>query len=192
NPSHVLFPKLIGQANKSLDKVTVLLGDLLNTTMVHEGKLKLNLKSVNGAEVIDDCCHHVRLEGVYKIVTKGDRGLTVYADPDRINQVIINFVNNAIKYAPDSKIITVHIEKVNDMVKVAVTDKGPGVTPDKVAHLFDRYYRVEENGIQGSGLGLGLYISSEIIKKHNGEIGVDSTPGKGCAFWFTLPLNREV
>jgi len=192
NPSHVLFPKLIGQANKSLDKVTVLIGDLLNTTMVNEGKLKLNLKSFNVAEVIDDCCHHVRLEGVYKIVTKGDRGLTVYADPDRINQVIINFVNNAIKYAPDSKIITVHIEKVNDMVKVAVTDKGPGVTPDKVAHLFDRYYRVEENGIQGSGLGLGLYISSEIIKKHNGEIGVDSTPGKGCAFWFTLPLNREV
>src|SRR6185312_9086505 len=160
NPSHVLFPKLIGQANKSLDKVTVLIGDLLNTTMVNEGKLKLNLKSFNVAEVIDDCCHHVRLEGVYKIVTKGDRGLTVYADPDRINQVIINFVNNAIKYAPDSKIITVHIEKVNDMVKVAVTDKGPGVTPDKVAHLFDRYYRVEENGIQGSGLGLGLYISS--------------------------------
>jgi PAS domain S-box-containing protein len=192
SPSHVLFPKLIGQANKSLDKVTILIDDLLNTTMVNEGKLHLSLKPFIMAGLINDCCHHIRLEGVYKIVTKGDLKVEVYADADRINQVLINFVNNAIKYAPDSKIITVYVEKVNDMVKVSVTDKGPGVTSDKLAHLFDRYYRVEESGIQGSGLGLGLYISSEIIKKHNGQIGVDSVPGKGSTFWFTLPVNRDV
>jgi two-component system CheB/CheR fusion protein len=189
NPSNTLFPILIGQANKSLDKVTILIDDLLNTTMVNEGKLKLNLKSFNIAELIDDCCHHVRLEGTYKIVTKGDRELNVYADADRINQVMINFVNNAIKYAPDSKTITVHIERAGDMVKISVADNGPGVTPDKLEHLFDRYYRVEGNGIQGSGLGLGLYISSEIIKKHNGQIGVDSELGKGSTFWFTLPVS---
>jgi PAS domain S-box-containing protein len=192
DPSHILFPKLIGQANKSLDKVTVLIDDLLNTTMVNEGKLHLSLKPFIMAELINDCCHYIRLEGIFKIVTKGDLKVEVYADADRINQVLINFVNNAIKYAPDSKIITVYIEKINDMVKVSVTDKGPGVTSDKLTHLFDRYYRVEGNGIQGSGLGLGLYISSEIIKKHNGEIGVDSIPGKGSTFWFTLPVNREV
>lgn len=187
DPSHALFPKLIGQANKSLDKVTILIDDLLNTTMVNEGKLNLHLKSFNLAELINDCCHHVRLEGVYRIVTKGDRELKVYADADRINQVMINFVNNAIKYAPDSKTITVHIERVGDMAKVSVADTGPGVIPEKLAHLFDRYYRVEGNGIQGSGLGLGLYISSEIIKKHTGLIGVDSELGKGSTFWFTLP-----
>jgi PAS domain S-box-containing protein len=188
-PSHKLFPILIGQANKSLDKVTILISDLLNTTMVNEGKLHLNLKSFNIAELIDDCCHHVRLGGVYKIVTKGDRELNVSADADRINQVMINLINNAIKYAPDSKTITVYIEKINDMAKISVTDKGPGVIPDKLAHLFDRYYRVEGNGIQGSGLGLGLYISSEIIKKHDGQIGVDSELGKGTTFWFTLPVS---
>src|SRR5665213_2626917 len=192
DPSHALFPKLIEQANKSLDKVTILIDDLLNTTMVNAGKLHLSLKPFIVSELIDDCCHYVRLEGEYKIVTEGDLKVEVYADADRINQVLINFVNNAIKYAPESKIITAHIEKINDMVKVSVTDKGPGVTSDKLAHLFDRYYRVEGNGIQGSGLGLGLYISSEIIKKHNGEIGVDSAPGKGSTFWFTLPVNREV
>ncbi|GAC1302007.1 MAG: hypothetical protein NVSMB24_05850 [Mucilaginibacter sp.] len=192
NPSHALFPKLIAQANKSLDKVTILIDDLLNTTMVTEGKLNLHLKSFNLAELINDCCHHVRLEGIYNIVTKGDVDLIVYADADRINQVMINLVNNAIKYAPDSKTITVHIEQVGDMAKVSVADTGPGVIPDKLAHLFDRYYRVEGNGIQGSGLGLGLYISSEIIKKHTGQIGVDSELGKGSTFWFTLPIALDI
>jgi PAS domain S-box-containing protein len=189
DPSHTLFPNLIGQANKSLDKVTVLIDDLLNTAMVNEGKLRLNLKSFIIAELIDECCNYIRREEVYTVLTKGDLKLKVYADVDRVNQVMINFINNAIKYAPESKIITVYIERVNDMVKVSVTDTGPGVIPDKLGHLFDRYYRVEGNGIQGSGLGLGLYISSEIIKKHNGEIGVDSELGKGTTFWFTLPVS---
>jgi two-component system CheB/CheR fusion protein len=74
------------------------------------------------------------------------------------------------------------------MAKVSVTDKGPGITDDKLNHLFDRYYRVQTHGIQGSGLGLGLYICAEIIKKHDGEIGVTSQLGKGSTFWFTLPL----
>ncbi|HWZ14392.1 MAG TPA: ATP-binding protein [Mucilaginibacter sp.] len=188
DPSHALFPKLISQANKSLDKVTILIDDLLNTTMVNEGKLNLHLKSFNLAELINECCHHVRMEGIYNIITKGDVYLNVYADADRINQVMINLVNNAIKYAPDSKIITVHIEQAGDMAKVSVADTGPGVIPDKLTRLFDRYYRVEGNGIQGSGLGLGLYISSEIIKKHSGQIGVDSELGRGSTFWFTLPV----
>jgi len=190
NPSHVLFPKLIGQANKSLEKVTVLIDDLLNTAMVNDGKLKLNLKSFNIAELIDECCHHVRQQSLYSVLVIGDLKLDVFADADRISQVLINFINNAIKYAPESKIITIAIEKEDDMVKVAVKDNGPGVITDKLMHLFDRYYRVEESGIQGSGLGLGLYISSEIIKKHNGQIGVDSILGKGSTFWFTLPVQQ--
>ena len=100
---------------------------------------------------------------------------------------MINFVNNAIKYAPESKEIRVNIKKVNDLVKVSVTDEGPGITEDRVPHLFDRYYRVDSTGLKYSGLGLGLYISAEIIKKHKGEIGVYSEPGKGSTFWFTLP-----
>ena len=115
--------------------------------------------------------------------------LQVYADAERVNQVVINFVNNAIKYAPESKEIKINIEKVTDMAKVSVSDKGPGISADKLTHLFDRYYRVDTSGVQYSGLGLGLYISAEIIKKHNGQIGVDSELGKGSTFWFTLPLS---
>ena len=93
------------------------------------------------------------------------------------------------KYAPGSKEILIRIEKLKDKVKVSVSDKGPGIRPEKLPHVFDRYFRVDTSGSKYSGLGLGLYISKEIIKKHNGEIGANSKLGKGSTFWFTLPLS---
>ena len=188
DPSPVLFPNLIGQANKSLDKVNVLIQDLLNASKVNEGQLHLNQKLFVISKLIDDCCPHVRTEGIYTIKTEGDLEIEIFADEGRIDQVVINFVNNAIKYAPNSKEIYIKVEKVNDMAKVSVIDKGPGISADKLPHLFDRYYRADSSGSQYSGLGLGLYICSEIVKKHKGLIGVDSEIGKGSTFWFALPL----
>ena len=188
NPANLVVPKLIGQANKSLDKVIVLMDDLLNASIANEGQLHINKKLVTLSQIIEDCCPHVRAEGIFNIKTEGDMDVKVYADAARIEQVVINFVNNAIKYAPGSKEIRIDIEKVDDMAKVSIIDKGPGIPPDKLLHLFDRFYRVDSSGSQYSGLGLGLYISSEIIKKHNGQIGVESELGKGSTFWFTLPV----
>ncbi|RWY46192.1 PAS domain-containing sensor histidine kinase [Mucilaginibacter gilvus] len=188
NPTNIMLPKLIVQANKSLDKVSVLMDDLLNASIANEGQLHINKKRINLSELIEECCPHVRTEGIYTIITEGDTDVEVYADAARIDQVVINFVNNAIKYSADSKEIRIFIEKVNDMAKVSIIDKGPGIPPDKLLHLFDRFYRVDSSGSQYSGLGLGLYISAEIIKKHNGQIGVNSELGKGSTFWFTLPI----
>lgn len=188
NPSPKMLPKLIELANKSLDKVSVLIDYLLNANNVNDGQLHLNQKLFIVSKVIDECCQYVRIEDMYTIITEGEIELQVYADAERINQVVINFVNNAIKYAPKSKEIRINIEKVNDMAKVSVTDKGPGIYPDKLTHLFDRYYKADNSGVQYSGLGLGLYISAEIIKKHSGRIGAYSELGKGSTFWFTLPL----
>jgi len=185
-----IVPKLIGQANKSLDRVSVLIEDLLNVSKLNQGQLHLNKTHFNINDVINDCCQHVRMEGAYSIVTDGDRELEAYGDADRIEQVVHNFVNNAIKYAPESKEIHIRIEKESEMAKVSVSDTGPGIPPEKVPHLFDRYYRADSHGVQFSGLGLGLYISSEIIKRHDGQIGVDTEIGRGSTFWFTIPLKR--
>jgi signal transduction histidine kinase len=187
-PTNIMLPKLIVQANKSLDNVIVLMDDLLNASIANEGQLHINKKLLNLSEIIEECCSHVRAEGIYTIKTEGNMDVEVYADAARIDQVVINFVNNAIKYASDSKEIRIVIERVNDLAKVSVIDTGPGIPPDKLLHLFDRYYRVDSSGSQYSGLGLGLYISAEIIKKHNGQIGVNSELGKGSTFWFTLPV----
>ena len=189
NPSPKMLPTLIVQANKSLDKVSVLIEDILNASKVNEGQLHINQKLFIISELINECCHYIRIEDKYTINTEGDMELQVYADAERVNQVVINFINNAIKYAPESKEIQIHIEKVNDMAKVSVIDQGPGIPHEKISHLFERYYRVDSSGMQYSGLGLGLYISAEIIKKHNGKIGVDSELNKGSTFWFTLPLS---
>jgi two-component system CheB/CheR fusion protein len=126
-------------------------------------------------------------------IFRAERDVNVHAGRTGglIDQVLINLVNNAVKYAPESKEIVINIESVDNMVKVSVIDKGPGVILEKKVHLFERYYQADNNGNSYSGLGLGLYISSEIIKKHEGEIGVDSEVGKGSAFWFTLPIEPQ-
>jgi PAS domain S-box-containing protein len=188
-PEAPIVPKLIGQANKSLERVSILIEDLLNVSKLNQGQLHLNKTVFNIDQVIEDCCQHVRLEGTYSIITDGDKQLEAYGDAERIEQVMVNFINNAIKYAPDSKEIRIYIEQQDKMAKISVTDRGPGIPQEKVPHLFERYYRVDSQGMQFSGLGLGLYISSEIIKRHDGTIGVDTEEGKGSTFWFTIPLN---
>ena len=120
-------------------------------------------------------------------MVEGDLETAIYGDSDRIQQVIINFVNNAIKYAPNEKIIRIRAIDQEDAVRISVIDSGPGIDQEKAAHLFDRYYRVDAKGSQYSGLGLGLYISAQIIKKHGGEIGVSNNNGAGSEFWFVLP-----
>jgi two-component system sensor histidine kinase VicK len=188
SPSPKMFPVLVRQANKSLDKVNLLIKDLLNVTQLNSGQLHLSKSWVTMSSLVDDCCANVRAGGSYHIKTEGDLTLKVYVDASRIEQVIVNFLNNAIKYSPNSKDMLMMIEKVNDTAKVSVIDKGQGIAADKIPHIFDRYYRVDSSGSQYSGLGLGLYICSEIIKKHHGNIGVVSEIGKGSTFWFTLPI----
>lgn len=184
-PMHI---RLIEQSHRSIDKMGALIDDLLNANSITEGQLSINKTTFTLAEMIDACCSHVRIASNYELVVEGDMQLQVYADEQRIDQVVINFVNNAIKYAPDSKTMHINIAQQGGNARVSVTDTGPGIPPQQLPYLFDRYYRVSHEGKLYTGLGLGLYISSEIIKKHGGEIGVVSEQGKGSTFWFTLPL----
>ncbi|MBC7913632.1 MAG: ATP-binding protein, partial [Pyrinomonadaceae bacterium] len=90
----------------------------------------------------------------------------------------------------ESKEIQIRVEKKAEFVKISVIDKGKGIPQEKQQYLFDRYFRVDTSGFNYSGLGLGLYINFEIVKKHGGEIGVESEIEKGSKFWFTLPLEH--
>lgn len=191
DPTSPKVQSLLNQSNTSIKKLINLLEDLLNDTRISEGQLQPNKSWFKMAELINGCCYHVRTAGTHEIISTGDLSAEVYGDENRIEQVLVNFVNNAVKYAPESREIQIHSERVDKGIKVAVIDKGPGIPPEKLKHIFKRYYRVAD-GQQYSGLGLGLFIASEIIKRHNGEIGVESTLGEGSTFWFTLPDVRTL
>jgi len=182
------FTDIIGRANRSMSRMTTLIDDLLNVGKFSQGQFLLNKEAITLSKPVIDCCNHIRAAGANNIRITGDMELRVNADADRIEQVLTNFINNAIKYAPKSEEIKVHIESTVNNAKVSVADEGPGISPEKIPHLFDRYFRIDDNGNSNSGLGIGLYICSEIIKKHEGEIGVDTELGKGSTFWFTLPV----
>lgn len=188
DPSPLVLISLVNRATRNLNKLMLLVDDLLNVSKLNQGQLHLNKTWFTVSELVRECCSHILTGGMNCIEIEGDLDVKVYADADRIEQVILNFVNNAIKYAPLTKIIKLNIEITRSGVRVSVIDKGPGIATEKLEHLFDRYYRVDQSGSQYSGLGLGLYICAEIIERHKGLINVESTLGSGSTFWFSLPV----
>ncbi|MFP3599117.1 ATP-binding protein [Chryseobacterium sp. SIMBA_029] len=180
--------RLIEQSGKSVEKIVVLIDDLLNMSRLSEDQLKLEKTRFNLHDMLSMSCNHIRMEGNYELMIQGDQHLEVYADEHRIDQVVINFVNNAVKYAPHSQHIHITTELLEGYVKVSVRDFGNGIDAKVLPNLFDRYFRVDHSGKSYSGLGLGLYICSEIIRKHQGQIGAESVIGEGSTFWFTIPV----
>lgn len=185
----VLFPKLLDQSMRSMAKITTLIDDLLDMSKMNQGQVELKKEWFNIGKMLEKSCEFVREASKYSLVLKGDLDLVVFADEHRIEQVVVNFINNAVKYAPESQQIFVDIKDEVEVLRVTVKDLGPGIPLEKIPYLFERYYRADATGKQVSGLGLGLYISAEIVKRHGGKIGVESIEGHGSSFWFTLPLS---
>jgi PAS domain S-box-containing protein len=179
--------KLAQGAQQLTQKITHLVDDLLSLTKIEQGQLSLKKTRFKLSEILENCCNNIPLDGKHYITNLGDLSIEVNADPFKLDQVLINLVNNAVKYAPDSAEISIHTQQQNGQVKVTVSDKGPGIPANDLPHLFERYYRVNKTESRISGIGLGLYISAEIIKQHGGEIGVNSELGTGASFWFTIP-----
>jgi len=178
----------VDKAARQVNKLTDIIHELLDVTRIQAGKIELHQTAFDLVELVKECVEQCKREdGDQNIEINSNETTIVHADRNRIEQVITNLLTNAIKYSPGDEQITVTIERLdNSLVKVSVKDKGIGIPADKIDNIFDRFYRVENNSPHLSGLGLGLYISSEIIKRHGREIGVESSPGKGSDFWFTL------
>jgi len=112
--------------------------------------------------------------------------LSLSGDSDGLIRLFVNLLNNAIKYTEQGAITLSAEPQADKWLAVTIDDTGVGIAPEHLPRIFDRFYRVENTSKNYSGIGLGLYISSEIIKRHNGQIGVNSTLGEGSTFWFTV------
>jgi PAS domain S-box-containing protein len=174
-------------AEKHVIKLGFLVTDLLSSTKIEQGQLSLKKKNFVLKELVEECCSHIRLEGKYHINFMSSTSFTIFADRDKIDQVLVNLVNNAVKYASESLEISIDAQHIKGTTKVSVSDKGKGIEPENLGNLFDRYFRLAKDNNRASGLGLGLYISAEIIRLHGGEMGVESKLGEGTTFWFTIP-----
>lgn len=188
NLANPMAPKMIAGANKSMLKINALVDDLLNINRFSEGRLQLHKTHFQVWEMLELCCNHVRAEQKYELIIQGDKQIELYADEHRIDQVVVNFVNNAVKYASGSKTIWLIIGKLEKEIKIAVRDNGPGIPEEQLPHLFERYWRADSSGQNYSGLGLGLFICAEIVRRHGGRIGAESVLGQGATFWFTIPV----
>lgn len=188
-----LSAEMMRKMDTQLNKLTNLINDLLDITKIETGKLQLNKRNFEINELIKEtaeeiqrtACHHsIQLDLAPESVISGDR--------DRISQVLINYLTNAIKYSPGADLVKVRSTLKENTITVGVEDFGLGISDENKKHLFERFYRVEGNDQETyPGLGLGLFISKEIISRHNGKTWVESRIGKGSVFYFSLPVAKE-
>lgn len=181
----------IEKAAKQTGKLTILLDDLLDVTKIQEGKLQLNYSRFDAFAMVKESIEEVKAQGhSHELILEDECVMEIEADRARLEQVVINFLTNAIKYSPKAKKVIVRCSFTESAFKVEVQDFGIGIPKNKKDYLFDRFYRVQESSTHFSGLGLGLYISAEIVKRHHGEIGVESSSGEGSTFWFSVPIKE--
>lgn len=182
--------KFIGKALDQLRKLTSLVDDLLDISMIEAGKLQLRKERFDMRVVIENAIDLLRHSSSHHTISlqTAVSDFLIEADPHRLEQVLINLLTNAIKYSPNGNHIDVSLTADDKLVSIAVKDDGDGIHPNKTKMIFSRFYRAEENNPNTSGLGMGLFLSQQIVQAHGGEIWVESKLGEGSTFYFTIPL----
>lgn len=179
-----------------------LVADLRELTLAEAGQLRLNRAAVDMAAIIAQSVALFNAQAVEKGITLHTdcepHLPPVLADADRIAQALNNLLSNALRYTPEGKTVRIVAARAHrapcvapdaDMVCVRVIDTGPGIAPEDLPHVFERFWRADRGRARAQGgTGLGLAIARQLVLAHGGAIGVESEPGKGACFWFTLPV----
>jgi signal transduction histidine kinase len=184
---------MLEKVSKQIDRMEYMMKSFLSVYTLQTGKLELHKERFSMDELIKDITETLQYSTEsHKIIRKQKLNTKVFADRERIGQVLVNLITNAIKYSPNANEIIITTKKTKEHVQISVQDFGIGISKEQQALVFERFFRSngkKERKIEG--LGLGLYIAYEIVKEHNGKMWVDSTLNKGSTFHFTLPLNNK-
>ena len=185
---------LLERAEGQTVRLNRLVNDLLDVSRIQAGKLEFRLGPTDLAAIVRAAVEEQREWAPDRaICLEMPAGLSVpiVADADRIGQVVTNYLTNALKYSPGDCPVTVGLEALPAQVRVWVRDEGPGLPAAEQERIWERFYRasgIERQHHSHSDLGLGLHISRIIVEQHHGQVGVESAPGTGSTFWFTLPV----
>jgi signal transduction histidine kinase len=177
--------------DKQVSKLTNLITDLLDVTKVETGTLLLNKQPFAIDELVANIAEDMQhTSPTHRIIVGDTIRNMVFADSDRISQVLINYITNAIKYSPKADKIIINIRSTDNEVIISVEDFGIGITAKDHRKIFERFYRVQgKDEHTFPGFGIGLYIVQEIISRHDGQTWVESEKDKGSVFYFSLPLH---
>jgi signal transduction histidine kinase len=167
-----------------------LIQDLQDVSRISAGRLRVERRRVPASDILKECAdmfEPVMEDAALRFVRRFDDDLPVLlADRHRLQQVLSNLLGNAVRFTPHGGEIVLSATREEDMLRISVRDSGPGVAPDDVPRLFERYFQAPR--LLRAGSGLGLYIAKGIVEAHGGDIGVESEVGKGAEFWFTVPV----
>jgi signal transduction histidine kinase len=172
-----------------------LINDLLDLSKIESGRIEVKSSRVPLSGLVHEVVEALRPVAAEKVIaletTLREPSIVVWADRDKINQILMNLIGNAIKFTPVQGRVTVSASRNSgESVQVSVSDTGPGVPPDDREKIFAKFYRVAEvNGLNSKGTGLGLAISKALVELHGGKIWVESEVDSGSTFYFTLPLS---
>ena len=181
------------KVQNQIEKLNLLIADLLDISKIESGKLKFNKKVFAFNDLLEHIIEVMQQSNPQvKILKKGEFNSNIYADEMRIEQVIINFITNAIKYAPDGEEIHITTEMRGEEVYFSVRDFGIGMSEEHQQKVFEKFYRIEETSARFQGLGIGLYICQEIIERHDGMIGANSILNEGSEFYFQIPAHQKI
>jgi len=180
---------MLQKMDEQINKLTRLIGDLLDVSKTNAGQLSYDFETVDFNELVIETVNVLQLATTHQLELSLGETAAVVIDKNRIGQVITNLVSNAVKYSSNASKVNIYTVKSDKEIKLCVQDFGIGIPVSEQPKLFSRFFRVSENTYPG--LGLGLYICKEIIRRHSGEITYKTEEGKGSTFCFSIPLKND-